>query len=250
MEKHRPGVPVENWRLFEPRIDIKTGKEVGFVDPEGNYYTLKKGEELVFGEDRKPMIRKTDGQEISFEEWKNNKIKAEQLVPAELLNKLDPECIKDLISQTTGKNERNGGSVLFGNDFSLEDNHREQLRTVVEIVESFLRDEKEKPEWEELQKLIKEGEDKGILIDFANNPPKWLVDGGETSTVKKVRLANNLPGIQVPSRILKTYKWDVVVNHIKDIETSGPNVLKGRSAKSLGTKLEELLDLFEKNNLI
>lgn len=67
------------WQLFEQKVHVVDGKQkvVGFTDPEGTYYPLEDGEELVHiksenGMDRETFIRK-DGREIPFETWKEGK---------------------------------------------------------------------------------------------------------------------------------------------------------------------------------
>lgn len=234
-----------------PRIDAETKRQVGFTDSDGKYHALGDGEELVFtkqGKTREPIIKRADGSEVPFEEWKDAKTKGEQLVPAELRAKLNTTNIRDVIGKTTGKNERDGGNVLFGKDFSLDESHREQLRVAIEVGEALLKKDKEKPEWEAFQRLLEEGNGKGILMDF-NFPPKWLVDGGESATVKKVRTPDGRPGIEVPSRVFQVYKWDHIIGSVRQTEGYSHDTLKGMSAKPLGNRLEELLDLFKKNGM-
>lgn len=70
---------MQDWQLFEQKIQIKNGgqKVVGFNAPDGKYYPLEEGEELVHiktkdGKGRNTFVRK-NGTDISFETWKSDK---------------------------------------------------------------------------------------------------------------------------------------------------------------------------------
>ncbi len=70
---------MQDWQLFEQKIQIKNGKQkvVGFNEPDGKYYQLEEGEELVHiksedGKGRKTFIRK-GGVDTPFETWRKDK---------------------------------------------------------------------------------------------------------------------------------------------------------------------------------
>jgi len=69
-----PGGALPEWQLFQEKVHLVDGKQkvVGFNSPDGKYYPLAEGEELVHiksesGSSRDTFIRK-DGQEIPFDE--------------------------------------------------------------------------------------------------------------------------------------------------------------------------------------
>ena len=147
------------------------------------------------------------------------------------------------------KNVRDGGNMLFGKDFSLDDSHREQLQALVEIGESILQKDKEKPEWHEFQRLLQDLSDKGFALSFVF-PPNWLVDGGPTATVQKIRTQKGLPGIQVPSSVFKVYEWDYVIDSIRTASSRSADTTVGTSTKPLGDNLVKLGKLFKDNGII
>jgi len=70
-----PGGPVPEWQLFEPQIKkTETGiEETGVITPDGQYFPFDHGESIAFireGNQRKPVIKLSDGTEVSFEAWK------------------------------------------------------------------------------------------------------------------------------------------------------------------------------------
>ena len=75
IEKRLPGEGLEDWQAFDLRVDGEQ-KSVGFKDPDGNYYPLGEGEELVHIKKADDMGRDTfirkDGTDIPFEEWKES----------------------------------------------------------------------------------------------------------------------------------------------------------------------------------
>jgi hypothetical protein len=78
-EGNRPGGELPEWQLFEKKVHEVDGKQkvVGFNSPDGKYYPLEDGEELVGirendGEEIKAFIKK-DGHKVPFEEWKEGK---------------------------------------------------------------------------------------------------------------------------------------------------------------------------------
>lgn len=75
MERREIGVLPE-WQLFEQKVDGEHNV-VGFNAPDGTYYPLGEGEELVHnktqdGKNRETFIRK-GGQDTPFETWKEDK---------------------------------------------------------------------------------------------------------------------------------------------------------------------------------
>ena len=79
MPPELPGGPVPEWQLFQEKVHQVDGKPkvMGFSDPNGHYFTLLDGEELVHilakdGVGRDTFIR-TDGALIPFEAWKEGK---------------------------------------------------------------------------------------------------------------------------------------------------------------------------------
>lgn len=73
---------IEGWRAYNVQTDSKSGKQLGFIAPDGEYYSFVEDEEMIFvksGSSREPKIRLTDGKEISLEEWKENNMTGEQL---------------------------------------------------------------------------------------------------------------------------------------------------------------------------
>ena len=42
-----PGGPMPEWKFFQSKVDLSTGKEIGFSSPDGNWFPLAEGEELV-----------------------------------------------------------------------------------------------------------------------------------------------------------------------------------------------------------
>jgi len=69
-----PGGEVLRWHLFDVKVDQQTGMETGVKTPEGNYYGFFRGEIMSFdqsskGDDREPMIVRSDGSKIPFEQW-------------------------------------------------------------------------------------------------------------------------------------------------------------------------------------
>jgi len=243
---------MESWRMFQLKVDTNTGLEVGFNAPDGKFYRLGEGESLVLvreGNTRRPMIKRGGENEVPFEDWKQLKEKGANLVAPELQAKLDRAVVKDIVTKTTKKNDRDGGDVLFGKDFSLDDSHREQLQTVIEIGESILHKEKEKPEWHEFLRLLQEFSDKGFSLSFGF-PPHWLVDGGATATVQKIKTQKGLPGIQVPSRVFKVYEWDHIIGAIRKTAGQSASLTAGTSAKFLGENLTKLGELFKNNGVI
>jgi len=74
--KDIPGGPLPEWQLFQEKIQTIDGnqKVVGFEAPDGHFYPLENGEELVHiksedGSKRETFIR-TNGRDIPFETWK------------------------------------------------------------------------------------------------------------------------------------------------------------------------------------
>lgn len=70
---------MQDWQLFEQKIQIKDGEQkvVGFNAPDGKYYPLEEGEELVHikskdEKGRNTFIRK-NGADVPFETWKSDK---------------------------------------------------------------------------------------------------------------------------------------------------------------------------------
>ncbi|PKL36735.1 hypothetical protein CVV38_02430 [Candidatus Peregrinibacteria bacterium HGW-Peregrinibacteria-1] len=73
----KPAIP--DWHLFQTRARIvnRVLETIGFKAPDGQYYNLKKGEQIIFirtpdGKNREAFIRKADGSEMPFDVWKNN----------------------------------------------------------------------------------------------------------------------------------------------------------------------------------
>lgn len=75
--EERPELPIESqkWTSFHSKIGEVNGKnvEIGFTDPDGNFYAFKEGEKLVHIKndqgDRDTFIQKEEDL-IPFDEWK------------------------------------------------------------------------------------------------------------------------------------------------------------------------------------
>ncbi len=255
-EEKRPGNKLPRWQMFEQKLDRTEGENqvIGFTDPEGEYYSLEEGEELVHekegdGPERKTFIRTESGAKISFDEWKllkkdSNERKANQNETIDyLLNELDRDLLKDIVKNT-------GEQRYYGKDFELNYEMRNQIEVVAKAMQEYLKENKEGREWQELEELIDEGDKKGVLMSFAGFPPRWLVDGGENSPIKKVRTEDGSPGIQVSTEIYNLYYWDGIANSLtKEAKTSNDG-LKGRSTSFLNENLRNVSLFFKKNNLI
>ncbi len=138
--------------------------------------------------------------------------------------------------------------ALFGRDFDLSDSDREQLQMVVTGAETNLAQGYLDPAWQEFESLMKEGDEKGVLMAFAThqgtNVPAWCIDGGEAAVVKKVRLNDgDRPAIEVPTRVFNLYHWTRTIESLKQFVTTSSKTLKGTSTKKLGSDLSNLSHL-------
>lgn len=75
-----PGGAIPESELWGPRINLKTGVQIGVKDPQGQFYRFQEGEEFVLIKktrfaNREPYIRLKDGKEISFDAWKAERVK-------------------------------------------------------------------------------------------------------------------------------------------------------------------------------
>lgn len=285
IERKRPGGAVPEYSLWEPRIEIgKDGqkKETGVRAPDGTYYKLEEGERFVINKEEKgdyeAVIIGPDGEEKilrkSFAREKAESEKRDEGKLAEirknlgreqqrttdiaqeqpeknlnneqtnLLKKLDRGLLRKIVEETTGVQE-----VRYGKEFNLDNDKREQLRTAAQIVKNFLESKKQDSRWTKFQKLMEEGQKRGLIMDF-KFPPAWLVDGGKDAEVQKIKLADGRAGIQVPSEIYNLYYWDARADELSEEAETSDNMLKGRSAKHLNKNLVELSGFFKESGLI
>lgn len=127
---------------------------------------------------------------------------------------------------------------------------------MVKTARTFLEKLQTDPRWIKLQEIITDGANKGVLFSF-NFPPSWLIDGGESVPVKKIKIkrtpestTEDRPAIQVPTQIYRMYYWDRIIAHIEEDLKRSPETLRGTSPKGLSEDLTALSTFFKENNLI
>jgi len=157
---------------------------------------------------------------------------------------LDRALLNDVMSRALTP------GTLFGRGLDLSERDREQFSVVVGLAENKLAPNYEDPEWQAFQALVQEGSDKGVLMSFASqegsNVPSWCVNGGESATVKKIRLADSgTPAIEVPAKIFNLFHWQITTESLSKYITSSNDTLKGRMTKYLGQDLQQLSQLLK-----
>lgn len=76
LTQNRPGGALKEWQLYEPIVRFKQGEpntEIGIKASDGTYFPYLHGESTVFvkdGDDRRPMVRLSDGSEVGFDQWR------------------------------------------------------------------------------------------------------------------------------------------------------------------------------------
>ncbi len=252
----KPGNGIPERRLFFINTLFIDGeyKNVGFTDPEGRYYPLEEGEELIEegGGDtpeRKTFIQNKNGEKIPFEEWKLGKKESNErdVNISEKIEQLSKGVDRGLLKNIV---ERTGAQMLYGKDFELNNEMRKEIEVVGEIMLEYLKIKKESEEWEKLQELIKEGAKKGKLISFAGFPPHWLIDGGENSSVEKIIREDGNAGIRVSTEIYDLYYWDGIANDLIEAAKISNDALRGKTTMFLNENLRNASSFFKKNNLI
>lgn len=137
--------------------------------------------------------------------------------------------------------------VYFGRGLDLRDEDRTQLKLVAASAEAIIEPGYQDPAWNEFQKLVDEGDRKGVLISFTSHEgtkvPSWCVDGGEEAAVKKIRTDSGRVAIQVPSRVFNQYHWTATIRSIKKYAGYSDELLRGQSTKVLGENLYQLSHL-------
>lgn len=275
-EIKRPGNAMPEDTLWQPRIETgEDGRktEKGVLAPDGTYYELQEGEKFVINREengdyeavvvgldgKERFLRKSLVREKAESEQRDKEKLAEArkgLRPeqsevnldnkqADLLKKLDRNLLKKMTEETMGVQE-----VRYGKEFNLDNDKREQLKIIAQIVKNFLESKKQDSRWTKLQELMKERQKKGFSGGFIF-PPSWLIDGGTDATVQKIKLADGGAGIQVPSEIYNLYYWDRTVDDLNEtVVEQSDNALKDRSAKHLNKTLVELSSFFKESGLI
>lgn len=169
-----------------------------------------------------------------------------------LLGQLDRGILRQITEEAAKKDQC--GPVLYGRGFELTADGRRQLELVVEIMQKALEKQKESPQWLRLQKLIEEGGDKGILMDLGfsteHRCPRWLIDGGTSAEVKKIRRDVGTAAIEVPSDIYNLYYWDTMAESLSKIAKTSYDMQKGTMAAPLAGILRQLSRFFKETGLI
>ncbi len=170
--------------------------------------------------------------------------------PQTLEPTLDRQKLKDLTMRAGTP------QVYYEKGFELSKDDKEQLEAVVKTARTFLEKFQTDTRWRKLQELITDGANKGFLLSF-NFPPSWLIDGGESVPVKKIKIkrtpestTEDRPAIQVPTQIYRMYYWDRVITHIEEDLTRSPKTLHGTSPRGLSEDLTALSTFFKENKLI
>jgi hypothetical protein len=157
---------------------------------------------------------------------------------------------RDLLRELTARALQPGS--LFGRDLQLTEEYRAQLKLVVKKAREKIDPLKNDPAWDELIKLIQEGEEKGVLPVFGRNKdsytPLWLKKGEADTQVKKIRFDSDskmIAGIEVPDRIYWLYHWNRVIDDIEETSGHSDEFLRGMATSFLGESLRQVAQLFK-----
>lgn len=233
---------MDKWRLFQSKVQRDKGgvlKEVGFKAPDGKYYGLETGEELNLiktpdGKSREPFIKLPDGNQVSFEDWKNkNKSQEKKYHP--LAEKLDRTRLNKITTEALKPR------AYYGRGFELESADIEQIRYVIEMAEDTLKQWEKDPRWKEMQDIIRQQAAIGMLMSF-EFPPKWLADGGKNAPIEATldKNRNNMPQIRVPSDMYALFIWDGIIKQLRSDTEKSLSAHQGTMAKFLGENLRSV----------
>lgn len=167
----------------------------------------------------------------------------------ELLDRVDRNVLGSMTEEASEQ------GALYGRGFELDVSRREQLEIITRATEILLDSDKNSPEWGELQRLIQEGGQKGVLSSLIRNEdgaPTWLVNGGKETSVRKTRIGEGKgrSAISVPERLYRIYILDEDAQSVAGVAKTDSKTLYGRSPKTLATKLNRLSGFFKANKLL
>lgn len=244
-------LPTISPQLISQRVELNPKGEIrgkGFRGIDGKTYHLRRGEELILirekpGAGRVPYIRKNNGKEIPFEQWKQDAPSEKEIEEENKIEKLAKQLDRDRLNKLVRECSKPG--ALFGVNVNLGQTDREQIELVAEISNVLMKPFKETRQWKQLQDLITQQSSKDDRLVFSLlMPPKWLKDGGEKAPVKLV--GNE---IQVPTTIHNLYRLNGRAESAVETSKWRSNQ-KGLDANSLGQELSELAHFLKKNKVI
>lgn len=170
--------------------------------------------------------------------------------PQDPLDFNDPSTRNALKTMTQ---EATAPQTYFGRDFEFTSEKRRLAEGVVLASREILLPliDANSAQWDELQRLIKEGDEKGVLLSFTNNEgtyvPSWCVEDASISSVIKSRSVEGKAQISVPSEIFHLFDWIKTVDALEKTVKTSDELLKGREASQLGVPLSRLSHLIIPN---
>jgi len=157
----------------------------------------------------------------------------EQKLNVDLLKEIHDKCVKKYNDKYVGAlfdvNVTLINSEVYGESEVYE------VEKLVSLAKISLAKLTQDPRFKELEKLVKEGEDKGYLLSLTPGAPNWLIEDPKAKEAYKTRLPGGGQAIAAPTDMRNLWLWKSKVNGLESIlnlyEKGGA---RGMSAKYFG----------------